>query len=180
MRRNKGVSMRLITRVIASFPVRSVALAGAAALLLGGCQALALTVAGVGASTGLSHTANSISSRTFTASDQHVKQAALIALGKMGMKFESSEKVESIETIRARVSDRSIEIEVEALSESTTRISTTAQRGFFQYDGATAREIVVQTELAMIELAQSRRTRGPSKTASALADSMMGAAPMRR
>ena len=95
--------MRLITRVIASFPVRSVALAGAAALLLGGCQALALTVAGVGASTGLSHTANSISSRTFTASDQQVKQAALIALGKMGMKFESSEKVESIETIRAQV-----------------------------------------------------------------------------
>lgn len=172
--------MRLITRVITSFPGRRSVLAIAAVLLLGGCQALALTAAGVGASTGLSHTANSISSRTFTASDQLVKQAALIALGKMGMKFESSEKNESIETIRARVSDRTIEIEVEVLSESTTRISTSAHRGLFLYDGATAREIVVQTELAMIELGQSRRTRGPSKTASALADSMMGSAPTRR
>lgn len=172
--------MRLIHRAAALVCATRLSLACAAAVLLGGCQALAITAAGIGASTGLNHTANSISARTFTANEQQVKQAALIALARMGMKVESSEKSAAIETLRATVGDRSIEIEVEALNELATRISTSAQRGFFMYDGATAREIVVQTELAMVELAQSRRARGPSKSTSALADSMVGAAPMRR
>ncbi|MFZ2652161.1 MAG: DUF3568 family protein [Burkholderiaceae bacterium] len=156
-------------------------MAAAATLLLGGCQAIAITAAGIGASTGLTHTANSISSRTFTASEEQVKQATLIALGKMGMKLKSSEKNEAIEIIRASVGDRSVEVEVETLNESTTRISTSAQRGLFSYDGATAREIVAQTEFAMAELAQSRRARAPAKPAPSLADSTMGAAaPIRR
>ena len=171
--------MRLITQVITSGSVHRLALAGAAALLLGGCQALAITAAGIGASTGLTHTASSISSRTFTANQQRVRQATLVALGKMGMKVESSERNASIETLRASVSDRSIEIEVEALNESTTRISTSAQRGLFTYDAATAREIVAQTELAMAELAQSRKARGPTKTTSASADSFLSGAPLR-
>ncbi len=172
--------MRLITQVITSCSVGRLALAGTAALLLCGCQALAITAAGIGASTGLTHTANSISSRTFTANEQHVRQATLLALGKMGMKLESSEKSGLTETLHASVSDRSVEIAVEALNESTTRISTSAQRGLFTYDGATAREIVVQTELAMTELAQSRKARIPTKTASANTESLLGTAPQRR
>jgi hypothetical protein len=160
----------------------AVRLSGACAVvvLLGGCQAIAITAAGIGASTGLSHTASSISTRTFTANEQRVREATLIALGKMGMRIESSARKAATETIRASVADRSIEIEVEALNELTTRISSSAQRGLFVYDGATAREIVVQTELAIVELAQMRRARGPSKTRSALAESVVGAAPMRR
>ena len=172
--------MGSITRVITSYPVGRLVLASVVALLLGGCQALAITAAGIGASTGLSHTANSISSRTFTANEQQVRQAALLALGKMGMKFESSEKSASIETLHATVSDRSIEIEVEALNESTTRISASAQRGLFTFDGATAREIVVQTEFAMVELAHSRKARSSTKTASAAPDSLLSGAPPRR
>jgi hypothetical protein len=172
--------MGLIHRAVTSACATRLSLACAAVLLLGGCQAIAITAAGIGASTGLTHTANSISTRTFTANEQQVKQAALIALAKMGMKVESSERKAAIETLRASVADRSIEIEVETLNELTTRISSSAQRGLFLYDGATAREIVVQTELAMVELAQSRRGRGNSKSTSALADSMLGAAPMRR
>lgn len=156
-------------------------MAGTVAGLLAGCQALAITAAGIGASTGLSHTANSISSRTFTANEQQVRQAAILALHKMGMKFESSEKTASTETLHATVSDRTVEIEVEALNESTTRLSASAQRGVFTFDGATARELVAQTELAMAEVAvQSRKARAPSKTSSAIADSMMSGAPPRR
>ncbi len=61
-----------------------VTLAAAASLLLGGCQALAITAAGIGASTGLTHTANSISSRTFTASQPQVRQATSIGVGTHG------------------------------------------------------------------------------------------------
>ncbi len=169
-----------VSQVVTSHPVVRLALAGVGALLLAGCQALAITAAGIGASTGLSHTANSISSRTFTASGPQVRQAALLAMDKMGMKFESSEKNATTETLRATLSDRNVEIEVEALNELTTRLSTSAQWGLFSYDGATARELVVQTELAMAEIAQPRKARAPSKSTSALADPMLSGVPPRR
>ena len=172
--------MRLIARVIACRSARRLAVAGAAAALLGGCQALAITAAGIGASTGLSHTASSIGSRTFTANEQQVKQATLAALTKMGMKLDSANKGESVETLRASLADRSVEVEVEVLNESTTRITATAQRGLFVYDGATAREIIAQTELAMLDLTPPRRARAPTKLAPALADSTMSVAPIRR
>jgi hypothetical protein len=103
-------------------------------------------------------------------------------MGKMGMKLESSERSETGEVIRASLPGRSVEIELTPLSETATRINTSAQRGIFIYDGATAREFVAQTELAMQELvASSRRARAPSKAAPALADSTMGApVPIRR
>ncbi len=172
--------MRLIARLIACRSARRFAVAGAAAVLLGGCQAIAITAAGIGASTGLSHTASSIGSRTFTANEQQVKQATLTALTRMGMKLDSASKGDSTETLRASLADRSVEVEVEILSESTTRITATAQRGLFVYDGATAREIIAQTELAMQDMAPPRRARAPTKLAPALADSTMSVAPIRR
>lgn len=174
--------MRLITQVIASRMARRLCVAGAILPLLCGCQAIAITAAGIGASTGLTHTVDSIASRTFTANQRQVKQATLIAMGKMGMKLESSEKDETSEIIRASLPGRRVEIELTSLSETATRVNTTAQRGMFTYDGATAREIVAQTELAVQEIvASSRRARAPSKGAPALADSTMGAAvPIRR
>jgi lipoprotein-anchoring transpeptidase ErfK/SrfK len=174
--------MRLITGVIGSRFARRLGVAGTILLLLGGCQAIALTAAGIGASTGLTHTVDSIASRTFTSNQRQVKQATLIAMGKMGMKLESSEKSETGEVVRASLPGRSIEIVLTPLSETVTRINTTAQRSVFLYDGATAREIVAQTELAMQELvASSRRARAPSRAAPALADSTLGTAvPIRR
>ena len=157
-----------------------VTLAAAASLLLGGCQALAITAAGIGASTGLTHTANSISSRTFTASQPQVRQATILALERMGIKVEGVSSQQALETIRASVADRTVEIEVETLNHATTRISASAQRGAFVFDGATAREIVAQTELAMTELTQSRKARAPGKASSALADSSSGPTVIRR
>ena len=167
--------MRRFTGVITLASLRAVGWAAAATLALGGCQAIAVTAAGIGASTGLTHTASSISYRTFTAPEHQVRQATLIALEKMGVKIEAATRNQTIETIRASVADRSIEIEVESLNISTTRLSASAQRGLFVYDGATAREIVAQTELAMAELAQPRKARAPTKMSPALADSTMGA-----
>jgi lipoprotein-anchoring transpeptidase ErfK/SrfK len=172
--------MRLIARLVACQSARWFAIAGAAVALLGGCQAVAITAAGIGASTGLSHTANSIGTRTFTANEQQVKQATLAALTRMGMKLDSVSKGESVETLRASLADRNVEIEVEVLNESTTRITASAQRGLFLYDGATAREIIAQTELAMLDLTAPRRARAPTKLAPALADSTMSVAPIRR
>lgn len=161
--------MRHAACTLAGSTLRVIAAAGIC--MLGGCQTLAVTAAGIGASTGLSHTANSISDRTFTASESQVRQATLMALERMGVKIEGSTRNPAGELMRAKVADRSIEIELESLNPQTTRISAVAQRGLFVYDGATAREIIAQTEAVMVELAQPRRVVTPAKASTAVATS---------
>lgn len=123
------------------------------ALALGGCETIAITALGVGASAGMTHTVNGISARTFTAPEAKVKAASLAALGRMGAAVEAVERVENGELIRARSADRSIEVEIEPMSRTTTHVRASAKRNFFVYDGATAKEIIVQTELALMPAA---------------------------
>lgn len=117
---------------------------------LAGCETLAITALGVGASAGVSHAVENVSYRTFTASSKTVRRASLIALGRMGMTVESTEPAgKGDEIIRASCSDRDVEIQIEALSSKATRMRAVARNGLFSYDGATAREVVVQTAKAM-------------------------------
>ena len=116
---------------------------------LSGCGALAITALGVGASAGVSHTASGTSYRTFTASAAQVKAASLAALNKMGVTVEGIAKTDSGELIKGNSADRSIEIELEAMSKSTTQMRASAKRNLFVHDAATAKEIVEQTERAM-------------------------------
>ena len=129
----------------------------AVAASLGGCEALALTALGVGASAGVTHTANSISHRTFTATTPQVKKASLAALGRMGIKVEGIDRQDDgAELIRARSGERAIEIELEAMGKSTTQMRASAKRKLFFHDAATAREIVEQTQLALENQAEPR------------------------
>lgn len=112
--------------------------------LLGGCQSLALTAAGIGASTGINHIISGIVARTYTEPYPKVRQAALGSISRMGMKVDSVEKNTYGEVIKAKTRDRDVEIELEAISPSTTRVVATAKNGLL-YDGATASEIVHQT-----------------------------------
>lgn len=112
--------------------------------LLGGCQSIALTVAGIGASAGINHALSGIVSRTYTEPYPKVRQAALGSIGRMGMKVDSVEKSAHGEVIRAKARDRDVALELEAISPSTTRVVATAKSGLL-YDGATAQEIMQQT-----------------------------------
>lgn len=130
---------------------------GLAASALGGCETLAITALGVGASAGVTHTANSVSYRTFTLPASQVKAASLVALSRMGIGGAVIDSRDGSELIRARHAERDIEIELEPMSKSTTQMRAVAKRNFFVHDAATAREIVEQTELAIAAAAQ----RGP-------------------
>lgn len=121
----------------------------ALAFALAGCESLAITALGIGAAAGVSHTADSISYRTFTAPVKKVRGASLAALGRMGIKVESTGKTNSGEIIRASTGDCVVEIEIEPLSANTTRMRAVAKRNLFIYDGATAKEIVAQTSRAL-------------------------------
>ncbi|MFA4968537.1 MAG: DUF3568 family protein [Sulfuritalea sp.] len=127
---------------------RLLAICGAA-LLLGGCEAMAITAFGVGAATGVTQTLNGRAYRTFTAPVGDVKQATLAALNRMGIKVISSKRAGNEEVILARATDREIEITLEVLSPNSTRMRSVTTQGMV-YDSATSLEIVLQTERRMI------------------------------
>jgi hypothetical protein len=118
-----------------------------ASLTLGGCAAVALTALGVGMATGVSHTLGGMVYKTFTAPQAHVKRATLGALNRMQVKVVQSRREGSTERILARAGDRDIEVELEALTPNTTRMLVTAKKdGGILRDGATATEVILQTE----------------------------------
>lgn len=119
-----------------------------AGLTLTGCDPITLTAFGVGTATGVQHTLMGIAYRTFSAPLPKVRSAVMTALDRMDIKVGSKEKIENGERLKARASDRDIEIELEAISPKTTRMRTTARSGVFM-DGATATEIIIQTEKAL-------------------------------
>jgi hypothetical protein len=114
--------------------------------ILSGCQTLALSLAGAGATAALGHTLNGPAYRTFTAPYTAVRQASLAALRKMGITLDSLGRFDEGEIIYARAEGRTIEIELEPISSRATRIRVATRNGGFFYDSATANEIVLQTE----------------------------------
>jgi hypothetical protein len=125
--------------------VSRIALLLAACLGLAGCETVALSMAGAGASAAVSASMAGISYRTFTAPLPVVKKASMAALENMGIEFESFGKFDAGEIIFARSASRTVEVELEALSQRATRMRVSTRDGGFFYDGATANEIVAQT-----------------------------------
>ena len=116
--------------------------------LLAGCDPVSLTVFGVGTATGVQHTLNGITYKTFTAPLPRVRTATINGLNRMGIKVASREKTKEGEVIKASASERQIEIELDAITASTTRMRTSVRNGLFM-DSATATEIILQTEKAL-------------------------------
>ena len=114
---------------------------------LSGCVAVGLTALGVGMATGVSHQLGGMVYKTFTTSQAQVKRATYGAFRHMQVKVVKSEKKGSTETILAKAGDRDIEVELESLTPNTTRMMVTAKRdGGILRDGATATEVILQTE----------------------------------
>lgn len=116
-------------------------------LALGGCAAVGLTALGVGMATGVSHTLSGMVYKTFTAPQGQVRRAALGALNRMQVKVVDTKRNGTTENIYAKAGDRDIEVELEALTPNTTRMLVTAKKdGGLLRDGATATEVILQTE----------------------------------
>jgi hypothetical protein len=114
---------------------------------LQGCVAVGLTALGVGMATGVSHTLSGMVYKTFTTPQAGVKRATYGALNRMQIKVVDTKRKGSTETIVAKAGDRDIEVELEALTPNTTRMLVTAKKdGGILRDGATATEVILQTE----------------------------------
>jgi len=95
----------------------------------------------------VSHTLGGVSYRTFTLPAATVRSASLVALQRMGIKVGGSTKNDNgAEILKATAIDRDIEITLEPLSASSTRMKVVARNGKIFTDSATATEIIVQTE----------------------------------
>ena len=130
-------------------PARGVALLTLCAGLLGGCEPISMTVMSIGANAGLSHALGGIVYRTFSAPTGKVQTASEQALAHMGIKIVGREKTADGETvILAQARDRDIRILLEPITSRTTRVRATASSGLLM-DGATATEIVEQTDRAL-------------------------------
>lgn len=116
------------------------------ALMLGGCETISLTLLGIGGSAAVNHQMSSTPSRTFTVPLTKVKNASIAALRRMGIEAGEVKKIETGEVITARAGNREIEVELESVTAQTTRMRVVARNGGFFYDGATAAEIIAQTQ----------------------------------
>lgn len=128
-----------------------VSLAGLVLLsFLNGCEAVGLTLFGVGAGvttgTAVAYTLDGTAYRTFTAPLPKVETATLTALNRMGIKLEAREATEQGKIIKASGAERQIEVELEAISPKATQLRSVAKQGVFFKDRATATEIILQTE----------------------------------
>lgn len=126
------------------------------ALALQGCAAVGLTLAsagaGVGMGAGVEHTMNGIVYKTFAASGNEVRFAALKALDHMGMPLTGDEKTEEGWKLTASAADREIDVELQRLAPETTRMRVVANEGvIFFKDASTATEIIMQTKSALEE-----------------------------
>ena len=117
------------------------------AMALAGCAPVALTALGIGMSTGVSHQLGGIVYKTFTNSQAQVKKATLGAFSRMQIKVVEVKRSGTTEVILGKAGDRDIEVELESLTPNTTRMTATAKKdsGLLR-DGATATEIILQTE----------------------------------
>lgn len=112
--------------------------------LLGGCAAMAVSLAGAGAGVGLAHQLNGTASRTFSEPLPQVASAASHAARRMDLKVGAVTRTDQGTLTEATVSGLQITIQMSPLSNSLTRVDVVARKNFLQVDAATAQEIVAQ------------------------------------
>lgn len=155
----------------AAFPITILRCGGLALLvcLLNGCAALAVSLAGAGASAGLAHQMSGTASRAFSEPFSKVDAAVRLASKRMQLEVDEVASTDKGQITRARVSTLDVSIELEPLSATLTRVSVVARRDLLRVDGATANEVVTQIErsLAAIALAEAAPATAPASASTA-------------
>jgi hypothetical protein len=130
-----------------------------AAMLLGGCVAAGLTLAGAGAGiaggVGAEHTLSGIVYKTFPEPLDNLRTATVDALARMDMEIVDDKPTPEGWFMQASAARRTIDIEFEKLTENATRVRVVANKGdIFFKDAATATAIVAEAQ----DVLDSRKT----------------------
>jgi len=142
------------------------------ALMLSGCAAAGLTLAGAGAGAaagaGVEHTLTGVTYKTFTEPLEKVRDATVDSLARMDMNIVEDGATPEGWAFKALAADRTIDIELQKLTENTTRMRVVANQGdIFFKDSATATEIILQTANTLDDrktnLAEAQKSSKPQK-----------------
>jgi hypothetical protein len=128
-----------------------------------GVQPLAVALAGAGTSTAIGHSLQGVAYKTFTAPLAEVKAASLESLSAMGIQVDAFQVTDEGESIEGSANRRNVEIALEPISARATRMKVIARNGGLLYDGATATEIVLQTEKALAAQNVNNASAGASR-----------------
>jgi hypothetical protein len=152
--------------------MKRLAIIGLASVLLSGCAAAGLTVAGAGAGvamgSGVEHTMTGITYKTFSVPVAELRIATVQSLKRMDMKLEADGPTEEGWALQATARDRVVDIELESLTARTTRMRVVANKGqLFFKDASTATEIIMQTAQTLDDQAVARAAKeaAPDKQA---------------
>lgn len=130
----------MLTRL--NFTSRPLCLFFCILLLSSGCTSVLLT----GASGGVAYTVTNVAYKTLTFPSGQVENAVRAALKKMGIKETGSKKIERGVEISATTPKLKIYIELERITDKTTKISVDAKKNVVLKDSSTAAEIIEQIE----------------------------------
>lgn len=123
---------------------------------LQGCAAVALTAGGIAAGVGVNYTMSGIAYKTVVAPLPETRLATLKTLNRMEMNISEDDKTDEGWQIMADAEHREVDIRLEKVTPSTTRMRVTVDKGtaFFK-DRATASEIIAQS---VLRLEQDQKT----------------------
>lgn len=119
------------------------------AAALAGCELLPFVSSPVvvsGAGGGVAYTLTNVAYKTVSYPEDKVETSLRKALVKMGIRETGKKTSDGVVTITAVTKKLSITIELEKVTERTTRIKVDAAENLIIKDKATATEIIVQTE----------------------------------
>lgn len=124
-------------------------------LVLSGCATAGVALFGAGSGvamgTSVEYSLNGIAYKTFSAPVENVRVATLKGLNTMGMSVTKDEKADNGWTLEVTANQRVIDIELERLTEKTTRMRVVADDGLIFKDRATETEIIAQAADALDE-----------------------------
>lgn len=127
-----------------------------------GCNTLAVTMLGVGANIGINHQISGYASKTFVRPLPDILDAAQAALDLMEIAVFTIDAHGGNRTLWAYAGDLSIEIELDALTPTTTRMRVIARRSIgILVDASTAQAITLETE-TQLRRAQAASEKAPT------------------
>jgi len=135
--------------------LRSLGFLTIALFALQGCAALPLAafsiVAGTGASVGAGHTLDSITYKTFSVPLSVLSRATMMTLDRLDMPVIEVENTEDGQEITAEAGDRTVEIELDRLTTTASRMRVVVKKNILIRDRATATEIILQTDRTLTD-----------------------------
>lgn len=126
-----------------------------ASLLLAACDPITMGLVTAGGGVAVNHQMSSTITRTFSLGSAPVEAAVLSALDHMSIQVKHREQHGNVESIQAVAGDRAVSVQIEPVTRTSTLIEVAVRQDLLSMDGATGREIVAQTELALNQQAGS-------------------------